>query len=592
MSIRCRFRLVVSFAKRRLNPLSWKPSGKQVSLLIIITLALIFWLKLPLSTKAGADLVAFKGGVKSMSAASLHRFNSAADEGSFSQSTGLFQPTTICDTYYLHNQMMSVGDDGSQSIANTAVPTATSPSVIQATLPVLSGNNVEIARFYTDPPVPLNYSLIGDISGSIWLQSTDFSNTTFTVSMFDYNPVNGNLIDLGDIEFIIITDGQNEVELVITPPSGSSVAANHRLLLILYAKSPVLTAPTVSLFYNSVERDSQFTFCHPTPPQLTITKSGPAATVAGRPISYTLTIANSGALVATNLVISDTLPTGATYISGGALNGNVVSWFADSLAPKTSIQRSFVVTASQTITNDGYEVKADGNFSARGQKAVVTVVSPPGQPNLVISKNGPSEVKIGELITYTLTITNSGDVAASSVRITDTLPTAATYISSSDGTLNGNAVTWLVDAPLDPQTSLERSFVVAATQAITNEDYKVAAAPSFLTIGQNAVTTQVVPRKIYLPVTIKPGEQEALTTLRIDSQNTDGISLVQILRADNSKEVLSCKNIGNNTLVTCGTFNAVGSYKIIAKTNRCGTLQGTFNDATPGVVVIRTVRCN
>ena len=222
------------------------------------------------------------------------------------------------------------------------------------------------------------------------------------------------------------------------------------------------------------------------------------------------------------MVISDTIPAGATYVSVGTKSGNTVTWFVGALASQASIQRSFVVTATQTITNNAYQVVADGNFSAGGQAAVVTAVSPPGQPNLVISKSGPGSVTPGSPVTYILTVTNSGDTAVSGMTITDTLPAGATYISG--GTPTGNAVTWQIATSLGPQASLQRSFVVSTTQTITNDDYRVRAAPNVLGVGLKAVTTQVVPWEIYLPVTLRSSEENLKTTLLVESVNTNGSS--------------------------------------------------------------------
>ncbi|MGB0386413.1 MAG: choice-of-anchor Q domain-containing protein, partial [Ardenticatenaceae bacterium] len=109
---------------------------------------------------------------------------------------------------------------------------------------------------------------------------------------------------------------------------------------------------------------------------LTISKSGPATVLAGDPVTYTLAISNSGQLTATNLVITDTLPTGANYVSGGTLAGNVVSWTLPTLPPTSTISVQFVVTATQTITNSDYAVTADGGHSATGSTSVTTVVTP------------------------------------------------------------------------------------------------------------------------------------------------------------------------------------------------------------------------
>ena len=59
---------------------------------------------------------------------------------------------------------------------------------------------------------------------------------------------------------------------------------------------------------------------------LMISKGGPPAVDAPGPITYTLTVTNSGTYTASNLVITDSIPSGASYVSGGTQVGNVVSW--------------------------------------------------------------------------------------------------------------------------------------------------------------------------------------------------------------------------------------------------------------------------
>jgi len=118
-------------------------------------------------------------------------------------------------------------------------------------------------------------------------------------------------------------------------------------------------------------------------PSLTIKKTAPQYTIADKYITYTLTVTNEGGITATNLIITDTLPTGASYIGGGTFNpgkinvpSNYVRWLVPSLAPNASIDVQFIVTATQTITNSVYGVRTDGGYSATGTKAVVTHVLP------------------------------------------------------------------------------------------------------------------------------------------------------------------------------------------------------------------------
>jgi uncharacterized repeat protein (TIGR01451 family) len=382
--------------------------------------------------------------------------------------------SSACDTYYFRRNTVNVGGgllgDGVQKIANTTLPAASAPAVTNKSLAPLIFT--EIDRFYSDPPLATTLSLSGLITGLFWIQTNNL-NVTFRVEMFDYNPTNNAKTSLGPVyDFALFSNAVNEIEFSITP-SVLSIPAGHRLLIIISGKPDLLESANINLFYDSPTNASQFTVCRPAP-SLTITKSGPAFALTDQPITYTLTVANSGTLSATNLVISDTIPSGASYVSGGTKVGNVVRWTAASLAPSANLQFTFTVTAATTISNSNYLVVADNHPPITGQAPVVTIVSD--------------------------------------------------------------------DAP----------------------------------------------KLLHIPIVFKT---EPLTHLIVNSVNTGGISFVRVLSPSN-QELLNCGPIGNNVTQACGSFPAIGTYRVVAQTTNCGVLQGTFNDAAAGATVTRRIVCN
>ena len=96
-------------------------------------------------------------------------------------------------------------------------------------------------------------------------------------------------------------------------------------------------------------------------PVLSIDKSGPLTAFVGETITYTLTAVNNSVMTATNVTITDTLPAGATYVSGGTLNGDEVQWAGLKLAPDGgSVVVEFAVTGVSTLNERGLSRFADG----------------------------------------------------------------------------------------------------------------------------------------------------------------------------------------------------------------------------------------
>jgi uncharacterized repeat protein (TIGR01451 family) len=109
-------------------------------------------------------------------------------------------------------------------------------------------------------------------------------------------------------------------------------------------------------------------------PILAISKTGPGKTNPGQPITYILTVTNNGATPANQVTVTDTVPVGATYVSGGTLlPGNIVSWTIPTLAANGgTAQVSFTVNATQPIVNRTYGATCASCIAAQGNVPVYT----------------------------------------------------------------------------------------------------------------------------------------------------------------------------------------------------------------------------
>ncbi len=126
-------------------------------------------------------------------------------------------------------------------------------------------------------------------------------------------------------------------------------------------------------------------------PNLTISKSAPSTVTSGGTLTYTITYGNSGSGAATGVIISDNIPTGATFGSasnGGVLNAGAVTWTIGTLnAGVTGQTVSFSVTVnatSGTINNTIYSIQATGVPPIAGSpiSTTVTLSGGGGTPNL------------------------------------------------------------------------------------------------------------------------------------------------------------------------------------------------------------------
>jgi len=88
-------------------------------------------------------------------------------------------------------------------------------------------------------------------------------------------------------------------------------------------------------------------------PGLSVDKDAPGTLVRGAPFSYTLSIHNGGLVPATGVVVTDVVPSGVSYISGGSsFGGGNVTWTGVSVDPISTTQVSFVVSTCQTSADN------------------------------------------------------------------------------------------------------------------------------------------------------------------------------------------------------------------------------------------------
>jgi uncharacterized repeat protein (TIGR01451 family) len=192
-------------------------------------------------------------------------------------------------------------------------------------------------------------------------------------------------------------------------------------------------------------------------PALSVSKSSDpenATVAAGQKIVYTITVRNTGTGPATNATITDTM-TNATLVSGSVrVDGNPApDAVVTSAAPFGSVAAGATVKIVYDATvNAGVR---DGSIvgnnvvlgSDQGCGGSVCHASPPpnttGPAKLAVQKliNGKvhAQVTAGEVVTYTMKITNIGDSETRNTKLIDNVPAGVVPIAGTAG-IDGKVV--------------------------------------------------------------------------------------------------------------------------------------------------------
>jgi uncharacterized repeat protein (TIGR01451 family) len=173
-----------------------------------------------------------------------------------------------------------------------------------------------------------------------------------------------------------------------------------------------------------------------------VTKSGPAAALAGSNVTYTITVTNNGPSDAASVTLTDVLPPNTTFVSESqttgptfiCTTGTTVVCSIATLPAGTSAVFSLTVTFSAALPN-GTTVTNTATVSstttdptpANNTSSVQTTVG--ANADLSVVKSGPATTPSNTTVTYTVTAANAGPSNALNVTLTDNVPAGLTFVS-------------------------------------------------------------------------------------------------------------------------------------------------------------------
>ena len=220
----------------------------------------------------------------------------------------------------------------------------------------------------------------------------------------------------------------------------------------LNAGAPLVNVATVDTDQTALQQDDA-TSTVAQNPSLTIVKSltnadDAVVDTAGEVIEYTITVDNTGNVDLTGVVLTDTFAGGATLVSGDTNTNGILetteTWVysADYVVTQADLNAGAPLVNVATVDTDQTALQQDDASSTVAQNPSLTIVK-----SLTNADDAVVDTA-GEVIEYTITVDNTGNVDLTGVVLTDTFAGGATLVS---GDTNTNSIletteTWVYSA--------------------------------------------------------------------------------------------------------------------------------------------------
>src|SRR5205823_14572823 len=187
----------------------------------------------------------------------------------------------------------------------------------------------------------------------------------------------------------------------------------------------------------------------PTPIDLSLTQNDSVdPSLAGSQLTYTIQVRNNSSALATGVLVTDTMPAGASFVSASSTKGSctrsggIVTCRIPSLTAAAAATITLKVkpvasgAISNTATAEANEPESNPADNSSKESTTITASS-----DLKVTVNdGKTSIAAGQKDTYTIKVTNVGPSNVSGATVTDTFPgmfTGVTFTATQSGGASG-----------------------------------------------------------------------------------------------------------------------------------------------------------
>ncbi len=308
-------------------------------------------------------------------------------------------------------------------------------------------------------------------------------------------------------------------------------------------------------------------------------EASPSPVGVGNSLTYTVIVANTGALAAHDVVLTDQLPAQFAFTSDSASQGstqkvkgqtitaNLGTIAAGGIATLTILG---TVTAGPTLNDTASASLAETDPTPADLSAAVTTPVAPVANLFMTMTPSATSVNVGGNLTYTLTATNRGPAPASNVVIGLPLGVSVLFVSATTSQGSAGFASGLFTASVGALGAGQQATVNVVIQAVSPGTFTTTATASsdqaLPTPSNNSATTSVVIDPVVdLEVSLAANPspvavgQALLYTVDVSNQGPDGASVVtlQDVLPAGVTFVSASSNAGTAPTISGGTVTAV-----------------------------------